>query len=187
MPSVSRLPACRSGGGGETSFRAAAAPMLRRFWGGREEAWRAWRDSPFRWASNQAAADADHTLWHVGSIVLLVLLAVKTAARERLWGEPVYSFKPQGSMLGAVQLLCLGARLVCLLCATLHSRPANTSLPLAPLAPCYSGGVAQCHAPAGAAGACTDDPVQQIYVCALPRAVGAGGNCAFGVGLPGPR
>ncbi|KAI7835786.1 hypothetical protein COHA_010306 [Chlorella ohadii] len=46
--------------------------------------WRAWRDSPFRRATNEAAADADRTLWHVGSIVLLVLLVFKTVAQERL-------------------------------------------------------------------------------------------------------
>ena len=48
--------------------------------------WHAWRDSPFRWATNQAAADADRTLWHVGSLVLLALLVCKTIVQEQLWG-----------------------------------------------------------------------------------------------------
>lgn len=67
----------------------AAEPlqMLSRALNGWAKRWRAWRDSPFRWATNQAAADSDRALWHVGSVVLLSLLVFRTAAKERLWGE----------------------------------------------------------------------------------------------------
>ncbi len=70
--------------------------------------WRAWRDSPFRRATNEAAADADRTLWHVGSIVLLVLLVFKTVAQERLVGVWVLCRLPQACAHGARGTVCAG-------------------------------------------------------------------------------
>ena len=82
------VPACCRGAAAAAFQPAldAAASMPLPVLNGWAKRWRAWRDSPFRRATNEAAADADRTLWHMGSIVLLVLLVFKTVAQERLVG-----------------------------------------------------------------------------------------------------
>ena len=160
---------------------AEPLPTLPRALTGWAKRWRAWRDSPFRWATNQAAADADRALWHVGSVVLLSLLVLRTAAKERLWGEcqlGVVNRQSSGVVVSrdAIRRLALSCRLPA------EQPNALSQLPR-PHHPCFPNrcGPAQCHTPAGAAGPGPHDLPPTRRLCALSRAVGAGCNRPPGV------